>query len=490
MPLIEPTLATPSPTNTSTSSLDVLVRAQKDAFLHEGVPSIETRRDRLARLQNALTSHAEELATAIDADFGTRSRALSLGGDIMYTVGEIAELRGFLPRWIKAETPHPLRRALGLSQEIRPTPLGVVGVAGPWNFPIQLSMVPAAGAIAAGNRVMIRPSSVTRRTGEVLAKAVAKHFDSTEVSVITAEYGPGSAFSRLPFDSFFFTGSPEIGREVARDCAANLVPVALELGGKNPVVVDQDANIVRVARRIAAAKLLNSGQVCLSPDYVFVPARMLPDFVTHVLQTWQRACPQVLQNPDYTSIINDANYNRIVEHIEDARELGATVHQHIPQRENLPDRESRKIPPTMITGLAPGMTIEEDEIFGPVLSIYTYEDLDDVIAFINDRPCPLTMYWYGPDNERKRALIDRTRSGSVNCNEFMLHMMPAADMPFGGVGNSGYGYYHGKYSIQNFSHARALVTYRGPVSFSPLMTPRIMAKSTGLISGLLRLMHR
>nr|WP_309224207.1 MULTISPECIES: aldehyde dehydrogenase family protein [unclassified Mycobacteroides] len=486
--MTEPTLTIPN--DTTTPSLDALLQAQKDAFLRDGAPDIATRRDRLVRLQDALTSHAEQLATAIDADFGTRSRAMSLAGDVMYTVGEIAELRAFLPKWVKAETPHSLRRAIGLSQEIRSTPLGVVGVAGPWNFPVQLSMVPAAGAIAAGNRVMIRPSSVTRRTGEVLAEAVAKYFDPTEVCVITAEYGPGSAFSRLPFDSFFFTGSPEIGREVARDCAANLVPVALELGGKNPVVVDADANIGRVARRIAAAKLVNSGQVCLSPDYVFVPTKLLPDFVARVLEAWQHACPQILENRDYTSIINDANYSRIVCHIEDARELGATVHQCIPQRENLPDRESRKIPPTMITGLAPGMTIEEDEIFGPVLSLYTYDNIDDVITFINDRPCPLTMYWYGPDNERKQALIDRTRSGSVNSNEFMLHMMPTADMPFGGVGNSGYGYYHGKYSIQTFSHARALVTYRGPISFSPLMTPRMMAKSTRLFSGLLRLIRQ
>ncbi|MBB4852900.1 coniferyl-aldehyde dehydrogenase [Mycobacteroides chelonae] len=490
MTLTEPTLATPSPTDPTAPTLDDVLQAQKSAFLQEGVPSIETRRDRLMRLQEALASHAEDLATAIDADFGTRSRALSLAGDVMYTVGEIAELRAFLPQWLKSETPHSLRRAIGLSQEIRPTPLGVVGVAGPWNFPIQLSMVPAAGALAAGNRVMIRPSSATYRTGKVLAQAIAKYFDPTELSVITAEYGPGSAFSRLPFDSFFFTGSPEIGREVARDCAANLVPVALELGGKNPAIVDHDADIGRVARRIAGAKLLNSGQVCLSPDYVFVPTQLLPDFVTHVLHAWRRACPQVLNNPDYTSIINEANYNRIVDHIEDARELGATVHQHIPQRENLPDRESRKIPPTLITGLAPGMTIEEDEIFGPVLSIHAYDDIDGVITFINERPSPLTMYWYGPDNERKRVLIDRTRTGSVNCNEFMLHMMPTADMPFGGVGNSGYGYYHGKYSIQNFSHARALMTYRGPVSFSPLMAPRFMGKSTRLISGILRLMRQ
>ncbi|WP_418002815.1 aldehyde dehydrogenase family protein [Mycobacterium sp. PDNC021] len=482
MTITEPNLSTTKP------SLEDLLGAQKEAFIQEGVASIPTRRDRLKRLQDALVSHSEQLATAIDADFGTRPRTLSLTTDVMYTVAEIAELRAFLPKWVKSETPRRLRRALGLSQEIRPTPLGVVGVAGPWNFPIQLSMVPAAGAIAAGNRVMVRPSSQTPRTGEVLAEAVAKYFDPTEFSVITADYGPGSAFSRLPFDSFFFTGSPEIGREVARDCAANLVPVALELGGKNPVVVDRDANISRVARRIAAAKLMNSGQVCLSPDYVFVPTQLLPDFVASVLETWQRLCPQIQSSPDYTSIINEANYNRIVGHIEDARELGATVHQHIPPRENLPDREARKIPPTMITGLAPGMTIEADEIFGPVLSLYTYDDIAEVIDFINGRPCPLTMYWYGPDNERKQALIACTRTGSVNSNEFMLHMIPTADVPFGGIGNSGYGYYHGKYSIQTFSHARALVTYNGRASLSSLATPKMLSRTSRIMPGLLRLL--
>ncbi|MDM1884300.1 aldehyde dehydrogenase family protein [Mycobacteroides abscessus] len=467
-------------------NLESLLAAQKAAFRAEGPVGIEVRRDRLRRLQSALAGHAGQLATAISEDFGSRPHALSLGGDVAYTIGEIAELRAFLPRWVKTESPRRWLRLIGVKEEIRHDPLGVVGVAGPWNFPIQLCVAPAAGAIAAGNRVMIRPSSMTRRTGDVLAEAISKYFDPAEVAVVTANYGPGSAFSKLAFDSFFFTGSPEVGREVARDCAANLVPVSLELGGKNPVVVDRDADITRMARRIAAAKMLNSGQVCLSLDYAFVPRQRVPAFVAEVLATWTKMFPAIQDNPDYTSIINDTNFDRIVGHIEDARAKGATVHQVIPPRENLPDRRSRKMPPTVLTGLTPGMTIETDEIFGPVLSVYDYDDIEEAIGFIGDRDSPLALYWYGPDNERKQSLIDRTRSGAICANEFMPHMAPGGGMPFGGVGTSGYGYYHGKYSIDTFTHARAHVTYSGRVGFSGFMRPSYMSKTTGLSAALLR----
>lgn len=474
------------PANDVRPGLAELLQMQKDSYRQEGPPPIAVRRDRLDRLKSALTSHTEELARAINADFGTRCPAMSRLGDVGYTVTQIAELRTSVHKWVKAERSHRLLKAAGLSQEVRRTPLGVVGIAGPWNFPIQLTFVPAAGAIAAGNRVMVRPSSMTRRTGEVLAKAMDKYFDPSELAVITADYGPGSAFSKLPFDSFFFTGSPEVGRQVARDCAENLVPVSLELGGKNPVVVDWDANVARAAYRIASAKIMNSGQVCLSPDYLFVPRPLLSDFVAGVLATWRQACPQIQDCPDYTSIINETNFDRIVGHIEDARAKGATVHQWIPPRENLPDRASKKVPPTVLTGLSRGMSIEDDEIFGPVLSVYPYDDIDEVIEFINDRDSPLTLYWYGPDNARKEKLIERTRSGSVNANEFMLNMVTFG-LPFGGVGTSGYGYYHGKFSIETFTHARANVSYQGPVAFSPALNPNRINRVEKLAGPLIRL---
>ncbi|MGL6234793.1 MAG: aldehyde dehydrogenase family protein [Segniliparus sp.] len=473
------------------SDLRQILDAQRAAFLCEGAVTTAVRRDRLKRLGAMLWENAEELAEAIDADFGTRPRELSIAGDIGYVVAEIAELLAHVGKWTKAERPHRFTRLFGLSEEIRHDPLGVVGVAGPWNFPLQLTFAPTAAALAAGNRVMVRPSSVTRRTVDVLAKAAAKYFDPAELAVITADYGPGSVFSKLPFDGFFFTGSPEVGREVARDCADNLVPVTLELGGKNPVVVDRDANIERAARRIAAAKLFNSGQVCLSLDYVFVPREDEPAFVAAVLDEWRSMFPTIEHNRFYTSIINDANYDRIVGHIEDARSKGAKVHQAIPPRENLPDRRSRKIPPTVLTNLHGGMAIEGDEVFGPVLSVHAYEDFEEVIGHINRKDTPLALYWFGPENDRRRQLVDQTRSGSVNGNEFMLNMLPGLGTPFGGVGKSGYGYYHGKHGIETFSHARPNMHYSAPFSLTRSgLSPRGIRRMGNGLTLLLRLTNR
>ncbi|WP_018177198.1 aldehyde dehydrogenase family protein [Jongsikchunia kroppenstedtii] len=457
---------------------------QRAAFLRDGIPDLATRLDRLGRLHALLADNCESIADAIIADFGSRARWLCTAGDVMYTVNEIRDQRRHLKKWLTEPARTPLRLT-GFHYRVRREPLGVVGIAGPWNFPVQLTFVPAAGALAAGNRLMIRPSSVTRHTGDALARYAAGYFDLEELAVITAEHGPGSAFSRLRFDSFFFTGSPEVGIEVAKDCAANLVPATLELGGKNPVVVDTDADIARAAKRIAAARLINSGQVCLSPDYVFVPEAALDQFTDQVLATWRQAYPTIVGNPEYTAIINSSNYDRIVGHLRDAERKGATVTQAIPAGEILPDAGSRLIPPTLITGLRPEMTIDSDEVFGPVLSVHPYRTLDDVIATITSREHPLTLYWHGPENDRLQALIDGTRSGSVNINDFMVNMYSAA-VPFGGVGRSGMGSYHGEHSIKTFTHARTVAASRLPVG-AELATPKRLRTIAPLAGRLSRL---
>jgi len=456
---------------------------QRAAFLRDGIPDLDTRLDRLGRLHAMLADNCESIADAIIADFGSRARWLCTAGDIMYTVNEIRDQRRHLKKWLTEPARTPLRLT-GFRYQVRRDPLGVVGIAGPWNFPVQLTFVPAAGALAAGNRLMIRPSSVTRNTGDALARYAADYFGLEELSVITADHGPGSAFSRLRFDSFFFTGSPEVGIEVAKDCAVNLVPATLELGGKNPVVVDVDADITRAAKRIASARLINSGQVCLSPDYVFVPEDSLRPFTEQVLASWRSAYPTIVGNPDYTAIINRSNYDRILGHLHDAANKGAAVSQAIPGGESLPDAESRLIPPTIITGLRPGMTIESDEVFGPVLSVYTYRRLDNVIDAINSREHPLTLYWHGPENDRLQTLIDGTRSGSVNVNEFMVNMYSAA-VPFGGVGRSGMGSYHGEHSIRTFTHARTVASSRLPIG-AELATPRRLRRLAPMAGRLSR----
>lgn len=461
------------------ASLDGLLQLQRAADARDGTPDLATRIDRLDRFAAWVADSADELVDAIAADFGSRSRQLAWFGDLTAVLAEAAEQRRHLKRWMADGHPNRLAGLFALRMSVRHEPLGVVGIAGPWNFPVQLTLVPAAAAIAAGNRVMVRPSSATPRTTETLARNVGRYLDPEELSVITADFGPGAAFSKLRFDAFFFTGSPAVGREVAADCAANLVPVTLELGGKNPAIVDIDADLSKAAARIAASKLVNSGQVCLCPDYVCVPEDRLDAFVEEVLGTWRTAFPTIVSNPEYTSIINKSNYDRIRGLIDDAREKGATVRQVILPGEDLPDGTTRKIAPTVLTELRDGMTVEHEEIFGPVLAVYPYRELGEALSRIVAGEHPLTMYWYGPMNDRYRRALDATRSGSVNGNDFLLNMLPG--LPFGGVGHSGMGAYHGRYGFETFTHRRAVAHSSLPVSLARLLAP---PSSRALISAL------
>lgn len=453
----------------STAALEDVLLRQRTAFQRDGIPSWTLRADRLDRLAALLTDNAGQLCDALEDDFGSRPQALSLIGDVAACLVEISDQKRHLRRWMRDKHPSRALRAAGIKLAIRRDPLGVVGIAGPWNFPLQLTLAPAAAAIAAGNRVMVRPSSITANTTALLASAAPRYFSKDEFAVITPDYGPGAAFSKLKFDAFFFTGSPETGASVAGDCAANLVPVTLELGGKNPVLVDSDANLRRAAVRIAQSALVNSGQVCLCPDYAFVPEGVVADFVQTVLDTWREMFPTVVGNPEYTSLVNDAAYQRVSALIDDARSKGALVLQAAPTGEPLPDRASRKIAPTVITGLHNEMDIEHAETFGPVLAVHPYRSIDEAIEYVNAHSCPLTMYWYGPENQRYRRAVARTRTGSVNANDFLANMLPG--LPFGGVGRSGHGNYHGEYGFKTFAHARAVAFTNTPLSLAKLFSP-------------------
>ncbi|WP_418002853.1 aldehyde dehydrogenase family protein [Mycobacterium sp. PDNC021] len=458
---------------------DVLQR-QKVAFLTEGNPSFKTRVDRIERLAALVANHTDELVDALAADFGTRPRALSLTGDLAPILLDAREATQHLKSWMRVDRPSQFIDKFGIKRRIRHDPLGVAGIAGPWNFPVQLAFGPAVAALAAGNRVMVRPSSVTARTSAVLADAADRYFPPDELYVATAESGPGSEFSKLNFDAFFFTGSPAVGREVAKDCAANLVPVTLELGGKNPVIVDHAADFNLAADRIARAKLVNSGQVCLCPDYVFVPASQVEAFVDAVLKIWAEMFPSIEDNSDYTSIINDSNYRRIINLIDDARAKGATIRQMIPTGEALPAPRTRKIPPTILLGVGSDAQIATDEIFGPALVVHSYTDLAEPIAHLASHELPLAMYWFGPDNARFDEVLNRTRSGSVNGNDFLLNMLPG--LPFGGVGMSGMGNYHGKYGFATFTHARAVAHSTLRQSIARSIAPPYSRLSGGIYS--------
>ncbi|OZG28218.1 coniferyl aldehyde dehydrogenase [Williamsia sp. 1138] len=473
-------------TSADTLSLQALLDLQRAAFLRDGIPDAETRIDRIVRLQALLLDNAEELAEALAADFGSRPRELSMAADIAGCMIDLAHQKKHVAKWMETSTPGKILARAGFRQEVRHDPKGVVGIMGPWNFPLNLTIVPAGSAFAAGNRVLIRPSSVTAKTTAVLAKHAPRYFDLEELAVLTSAHGGGSDFAKLRVDHMFFTGSPEVGASVATEAGKNLVPVTLELGGKNPVVVDVDADIEKAATRIADARLVNGGQVCLCPDYVWVPEAKLGEFTDRVLARWRANLPSIKDNPQYTSTINTKNFERIVDLIDDAESLGATKHQVIPAGEKLPDADTRKIPPTLLTGVKAGMKIEEDEVFGPVLTVYPYRELDEAITHITSHPHPLTMYWHGDRNDRFYKLADSTQSGSINGNDFAINMF-GPDLPFGGVGKSGMGGYHGKYGFDIFSHTRAVAFSTLKIAVSEMMSAPFTAKDTKNTNAQLKL---
>lgn len=429
---------------------------QRQSFLLAGPPSAAVRRDRIDRLMALLLDNTDAFIDAMAADYGTRSRAASLFTEVIGMISVVEHTRSHVAQWMR---PTKVMRAAwlcGLRAEVQPTPLGVVGIIGPWNFPVNLVVLPASAAFAAGNRVMIKMSEITAHTAQLMKATAPNYFDRTELDVVAGGPEVAAAFAALPFDHLFFTGSPSVGALVQRAAAENLVPVTLELGGKNPVVISTHADIRRSAARIAQGRMVNGGQVCVCPDYVLVPADRVDAFVDTARETLRAMFPSVIANGDYCSSVNQSNFDRVVRLIEDARAHGAGVEIIAPEGESLPDRVSRKIAPTIVRDIDDRMEIARAEVFGPVLAVVGYSRLDEAIDYINQRPAPLVAYWYGPDDDDFRHFVRSTRSGGVARNDFAAQMIPSA-APFGGVGRSGMGAYHGKAGFDTFSHYRTVV---------------------------------
>lgn len=342
----------------------------------------------------------------------------------------------------------------------------------PWNFPVVLAFTPAIEALAAGNRVMIKFSEVTPRTAQVFAEAINAHFAAEEVIVIQGNASTAAAFSALPFDHLFFTGSTRVGQLVATAAAANFVPTTLELGGKNPAVVGKDADPVEAGLRVASARMGNSGQICLCPDDIYVPSELIESFIDGYRTGIQTFFPTVLHNPDYVSSVDAANFDRVVALIEDARSKGALVETIAPADELpfLPDSIMRIIAPTILTGVTHEMVIAYEEVFGPVITIYAYEDLDEAIQAIAAKPDPLVSFWYGPDSEHFHRFVARTTSGGVTRNDMNL-TWGVDGAPFGGIGRSGNGAYHGQAGFNTFSHHRTIVSNTLPFGIGVISSP-------------------
>jgi coniferyl-aldehyde dehydrogenase len=430
-----------------------LFAAQRAAFEAERYPTLETRRDRLRRLGDVGTRNETAIVAAIAADFGTRpAQETRLAELFMVEVGVRHALR-HLPRWMAAQRAStPLYLQPGSSRIVR-QPVGVAGIISPWNYPWQLAMLPAVAALAAGNRVMIKPSELTPHTSALMRDLVSGAFAPDELAVVVGAADVGAAFAALPFDHLFFTGSTAVGRRIALAAAANLTPVTLELGGKSPALVHERADLAMVAPRLAAGKLLNAGQTCIAPDYVLAPAGLAEPLAEAVAHRMRAMYPAIAANPDYTSIVSDRHHARLTQLIDDARSRGARAIQVAPEAES-PAR-ARKIAPTLLLGVTPDMAVMQEEIFGPLLPIETYATLDDAIARINARPRPLALYAFGGGRAVRERLLHATIAGGVTLDDTLWHFSNE-ELPFGGVGASGIGAYHGERGFLTFSHQKAV----------------------------------
>ncbi|HYD85836.1 MAG TPA: coniferyl aldehyde dehydrogenase [Vitreimonas sp.] len=431
---------------------------QKRANIAKGPPDQRLRRDRLTRCIDLLLTHKDDFVEAMNADFGARSRDMTMLTDIAGAINPLKSARANLETWMKPQkrkvTPAALA-VFGARAEVRYQPKGVVGIISPWNFPVQLSFDAIAGALAAGNRVMLKPSEFTPATSALMAQTLDLYFDEDEIAVILGGPDVGAAFAGLPFDHLIFTGATNVARHVMRAAADNLTPVTLELGGKSPVVIGRSADMAKTAARVMTGKTMNAGQICLAPDYVLAPKENVDGFVNEAKNAVAKMYPTIKDNGDYTAIINQRHYDRIRGLISDAKQKGAEIVEINPANEDFSQQEHRKIPPTLIVGATDEMGVMQEEIFGPVLPIRTYTAVEESIAEINARPRPLAIYYFGDDSAESEALLARTHSGGVTINDVIFHVTQD-DLPFGGVGPSGMGAYHGHRGFLEFSHEKAV----------------------------------
>ena len=424
----------------------------REAHLADPMPELETRRDRLQRLLKGLEEREEAFTQAISTDFGQRSAFETANYDITVTLADIKYQIRNLARWMRIRKRSvPLHLIPGRAR-IVPQPLGVVGVISPWNFPVFLSLSPVAGAIAAGNRVMLKPSEWTPKTSALLAELASEAFEPDEFAVFEGGIETGRAFAELPFDHLLFTGSTRVAKEVSNSAAKNLTPLTLELGGKSPALVCPGANLKRAAERIVFGKLANAGQICIAPDYVFVERAKFHDFI-ELLQTFiKKAYPRLNNNQDYTSIISVDHFTRLNRMIEEAREDGAEIISINPDGETL-EPSARKIPPTLILRPNPKLSVMQEEIFGPILPVLSYEKIEEAIEFVQHRARPLALYLFTEKAREQERILRETVSGGVAVNEVLFHCV-CETLPFGGVGASGMGSYHGQAGFDTFSHLK------------------------------------
>jgi acyl-CoA reductase-like NAD-dependent aldehyde dehydrogenase len=466
---------------THPAQLSQALELQRRSLAADPDPPRAIRIDRLDRLRRLLRENAEGIRDAIAADFGVRASQETQLLEHFTSLEGIAHARRHLRAWMRPERRRVAWWSLPGRARLLRQPLGVIGIIVPWNYPLYLAVSPLTAALAAGNRAMLKMSEHTPRFGALFESLIARGFSADEVLAVNGDVGVAKAFAALPFDHLLFTGSTQVGRDVMKAASANLTPVTLELGGKSPAIVAAGFDLAESARRLMYGKLMNAGQTCVAPDYALVPAPLVDPFIAACRDAATRFYPTLATNPQYTSIINDRQYRRLTACIEDARARGATLHR---LHDEPSDAERRRLSPVAITGVDDGMRVMQEEIFGPVLPVVAYDSIDEAIAFVNARPRPLALYYFGARGAALDAVLSRTVSGGVTVNNTAFHVVQE-DLPFGGVGPSGMGHYHGQAGFDAFSKLKP-VFLDGRLSGSSLLMPPYGRKFRAVLKLLCR----
>lgn len=441
-------------------ALQDTIGRQRTALAASGWPTLAERKQRLLTLERLVERSREAFVATLNEDFGGRAREETLMVDINGTLASIRYARKNLRHWMAPERRHTTIWFLPGSNKVVSQPLGVVGIMSPWNYPVQLSLAPAAAALAAGNSIMLKPSEVVPRTSALMARLIGENFSPDVFAVVNGDASVAEAFSALTFDHLLFTGSTATGRRVMQAAAQNLVPVTLELGGKSPAIVDSSYSLAEAAKRIAWGKMFNAGQTCVAPDYAIVPAGSEEAFARHAIEAVRDMYGDIGQSPDYSSLINERQAKRLAGLVAEAEQLGASVISAETSKQ-----DPRRIPLTIVLNPPPDSAIMQEEIFGPVLPVVGSKSVADAINMVNSSARPLALYFFSKNGAQRRDVLNRTRSGGVTLNDTLLHYLQD-DLPFGGIGGSGMGRYHGREGFDTFSHKRSVFTQRGFGNFT------------------------
>jgi coniferyl-aldehyde dehydrogenase len=438
-----------------------VVDAQRTAFAAHP-PQCADRLAALRALERAVMRHRDDITAAISQDFGGRASEETLALELFPLLNEIRHACRNLKGWIASRRAAVRWQFWPAQARVVYRPLGVVGILSAWNYPFFLSFAPLTSALAAGNHALLKPSEAAPASAALLASIVSELYPPSYVHVIRGGTDTAAEFVRLPLDHVLFTGSSRVGKLVMKAASERLVPVTLELGGKSPAIVHPAYPVERAAKSILTGKLYNAGQTCVAPDYVLLPRGRADEFVSAAQKTVARMYPTLVDNRDYTRIINAHHYRRLAELVDDARRRGADVIE-IKSTADACDEANRVFPPTIVTNVREDMAIMHEEIFGPVLPLVDYHSMDEAIEYVNARPHPLALYYFDNDRSRVNGVLGRVAAGGVTVNDCLLHVGQAG-LPFGGIGPSGMGRYHGFDGFQTFSHKQG-------VFFQPRWSP-------------------